>query len=124
MKIFFSIVLVLSLLTEVMAAVSLIAGPGGIQEPGLGNQWTMHYGFAAFAIASLSIWTWPYRSELPAVTLALGVLMTFHTGLAISLTVAGDQQAGMVIHSVLAVLSIVLFTQRRRWCESKELINE
>ncbi len=117
MKILFNIVLVLSFLTEALASVSLIGGPEGITAAGLGNQWSMHYGFAALAIASMSLWAWPYRTTLPVVTFTLGVLFTFHTGLSISLTLAGDQQAGMVIHSVLAILCLILMVQRSKWCD-------
>ncbi|MEQ9452475.1 MAG: hypothetical protein RJQ07_12905 [Pseudomonadales bacterium] len=108
----FTALLVLSCLTELMAAATLIGGPDGLAAAGRGGQWSMHYGFAALAIASLSIWAWPQRQVLAAVTLALGVLATFHIGLAISLAAAGDQQAGLVIHSVLAVLAVLLLTQR------------
>ena len=57
MKILFNIVLVLSFLFEALASVSLIGGPEGISAPGLGNQWSMHYGFAALAIASMSLYS-------------------------------------------------------------------
>lgn len=116
MKILFVVLLVLNCLTEVLAATTLIGGPDGIAAAGRGGMWSMHYGFAALAIASASLWVWRYRTNLSAVTAVLGVLLTFHTGLFISLTLAGDQQAGMVIHAVLSVLCIVLFTQRSKWC--------
>ena len=117
MKILFNVVLILSFLFEAFASASLIAGPEGFAAAGSGNQWSMHYGFAALAIASISLWVWPYRTNLPLVTFALGVLFTFHTGLSISLYLAGDQQAGMIIHSVLSVLCLVLITQRSKWCD-------
>ena len=117
MKILFNVVLILSFLFEAYASASLIAGPEGFAAAGSGNQWSMHYGFAALAIASISLWVWPYRTNLPLVTFALGVLFTFHTGLSISLYLAGDQQAGMIIHSVLSVLCLVLLTQRSKWCD-------
>jgi hypothetical protein len=117
MKILFNVVLVLSFLFEALAAVSMITGPEGITAEGLGNQWSMHYGFAALAIASMTLWAWPYRTNLPVVTFALGVLFIFHTGLSISLTIAGDQQAGMIGHSVLSVLCLLLLTQRTKWCD-------
>ena len=116
MKILLSAVLILSFLAEALAAVTLITGPEGVTAPGLGNQWSMHYGFAALAIASISLWTWPYRTNMPVVTFALDVLFTFHTGLSISLNLAGDQQAGMIVHTVLSVLCLVLITQRSKWC--------
>ena len=78
--------------------------------------WSMHYGFAVLAIASASLWIWPYRTNIKAVTAVLGVLMTFHAVLFLSLTLAGDQAAGMIIHAFLAALCILLFTQRSRWC--------
>ncbi len=81
MKILFMIVLVLNLLTEAMAATFLIGGPEGVSAAGQGGMWSMHYGFAALAIASASLWIWPYRNEIKAVTALLGVLLTFHTGL-------------------------------------------
>ena len=117
MKILFNVVLILSFLFETLASVSLITGPEGITAAGSGNQWSMHSGFAVLAIASISLWAWPYRTNLPLVTFALGVLFTFHTGLSISLYLAGDQQAGMIIHSVLSVLCLVLLTQRSKWCD-------
>lgn len=116
MKTLFSIVLVLSFLAEALAATTLIGGPGGVAAAGTGGQWSMHYGFAALAIASASLWLWPYRADRRAVTAMLGTLMTFHTGVLLSLVLAGDQQAGVVIHSVLSLSCIVLFTQRSRWC--------
>ncbi len=114
MKHVYSTLLVLSCLTELLAAFSLIGGPDGLAAAGRGGQWSMHYGFAALAIASCSIWAWPQRNELAAVTVVIGVLGVFHTGLAVSLATAGDQQAGLVIHCVLALLSWFALTQRAK----------
>ena len=114
MKIIWNIVIVLSGLTELLAAASLIGGPEGIAAAGSGGQWSMHYGFAALAIASLSVWIWPKRAQADAIAVALGVFITFHTGLLISLTLAGDQPVGMVLHGILAVLSIVVFFRRQQ----------
>ncbi len=117
MKVLFVVVLVLNLLVEGFAAFSLIAGPGGLSAAGSGDQWSMHYGFAVIAIASASLWVWPWRTDLRAVTAVLGILLVFHTALCISLATAGDQQVGMVIHAVLAALCLVAFTGRSSWCE-------
>ena len=116
MKLCFTILLVLNLLTELLASTTLIGGADGIAAAGRGGLWSMHYGFAALAIGSASLWLWPYRSNRKAVTAVLGMLMTFHSGLFISLTLAGDQPAGVVIHGVLSVLCIGMFTQRSKWC--------
>jgi len=112
LKILFVIILVLSFLTEVLAAVALIGGPEGIAAAGKGGQWSMHYGFAALAIASVSLWTWSKRTVPAVITVTIGVLLVFHSGLAVSLFLAGDQQPGQVIHTVLAGLLLVLFLQR------------
>jgi hypothetical protein len=116
MKILFTVLLIAHAATELLAAASLIAGPGGIVAAGSGEQWSMHYGFAAFAIASVSLWVWPYRSELRVVTPLLGLLLTFHFSIFVSLTLAGDQAAGMVIHAVLLVTAAIVFVTRARWC--------
>lgn len=118
MKTLFITLLVLHFLTEALAATTLIGGPGGIAAAGSGGMWSMHYGFAALAFASASLWIWPYRTNLSAVTAVLGVLLTFHTGLLLSLTLAGDQMVGVILHAILATLCIVLFTQRRKWCHA------
>jgi hypothetical protein len=112
MQIAYVVFLVLNLLLEVFAAVSLITGPDGLSAAGRGEMWSMHYGFAALAIASGSLWAWPQRRNAGAVTLALGVLLTFHTGLVVSLAVAGDQQGGLIAHCVLALFALVLFVLR------------
>ena len=114
MKIVYITLLVLNFLTEMMASVSLIGGPEGLSAPGLGGQWSMHYGFAALAIASISLWAWPHRSNPQVITVVLGILLVFHTGLFVSLTTAGDQQAGMVLHAILGVLCLVCFVMRKR----------
>lgn len=116
MKIAFTVLLILHFLTESLAAFALIGGPEGLSAAGTGGQWSMHYGFAALALASASLWVWPFRTNLAAVTAVLGVLLVFHVGLCTSLAAAGDQMAGLVMHAVLAVLSIFLFTQRKKWC--------
>jgi hypothetical protein len=117
LQLLFVIVLVLNLLVEGFAAFSLILGPGGLSAAGTGNQWSMHYGFAVVAIASASLWIWPWRTDLRAVTAVLGILLVFHSALFVSLATAGDQPVGMVIHGVLAALCLVAFARRSRWCE-------
>jgi ABC-type Mn2+/Zn2+ transport system permease subunit len=111
-KVLFAVVLVLNFLTEALAAAALIGGPEGIGAAGKGGMWSMHYGFAALAIASVSVLAWRKRQESAVINLVIGVLLVFHTGLAISLFVAGDQQAGQILHTLLAALLLVLCTQR------------
>ncbi|HAR29882.1 MAG TPA: hypothetical protein DCR65_00060 [Gammaproteobacteria bacterium] len=118
MKGLFAAFLALNFLVEAFAAFALITGPGGISAAGSGNQWSMHYGFAVLAIASASLWVWPRRADYHVVTAVLGVLVVFHCAVAISLATAGDQKVGLVIHTVFAALSVLLFGLRARWCNA------
>lgn len=118
MKIAFTVFLVLNLLAETLAAVSLIGGPMGLQapEPVEASRWAMNYGFAVIAIASAIFWIWSKRSTLNAVTPVLGMLMIFHVCLFIALSMDKTQTFGFVLHGALALMAIILFTQRRKWC--------
>ncbi len=111
-KVTFITLLVLNFLGEALASTSLILGPNGISQAGAGEMWSMHYGFAALSIASISIWAWFQRRSFEALTVALGTLLVFHAGLTISLYLAGDQQGGMILHSVLTLLSGIAFANR------------
>ena len=112
MRMLFVVMLVMNFLLEALAAVTLISGPGGISAAGTGEQWSMHYGFAALAIASISLWIWPRRNDAGAVATVLGVLLVFHAGLMVSLAVAGDQMFGLVMHTIVAAMCLVLVLQR------------
>ena len=112
MKILLMVTLVLHFLMELMAAVALIGGPEGIGNAGAGNMWSMHYGFAALAIASISVWVWPKRTDAGVLIVALSFLLLFHYGLTLSLYLAGDQAGGMIGHAVLGVLCTILFFRR------------
>ena len=108
------LVLAFNLLMESMAAATLIGGPAGLAAAGSGEQWSMHYGFAALAIASVSLWALPFRKDYAVLTCALGVLLTFHVGLCASLIIAGDQVVGSILHGVLASLCLICFLLRRQ----------
>ena len=121
MKLFFTIFLILNFLAETLAAVSLISADTGLPaalsgDTGATGLWSMHYGFAVIAIASAIAWVWPHRSSRRVVTAVLGILMTFHVALLCSLVLEGTQSAGIVLHSVLALMAIILFAARGRWC--------
>ena len=122
MKMFFTVFLVLNFLAESLAAVSLIGADNGLSaaldnNQGLDQFWSMHYGFAVICIASAIFWVWPHRSSRKVVTAVLGILMTFHVALLCSLAFEGTQMAGIVLHSVLALMAIALFALRSRWCD-------
>ena len=119
MKLLLNITLILSGLTELLASISLIGGPDGIWVAGTGEMWSMHYGFAALAIASISLWSWSHRSNLEVMTVVIGILLVFHSGLTVSLALAGDQTIGMMIHALTAAMCLVLF----KWRVSLSLAN-
>jgi len=120
MKNLFTVFLVLNLLAETLAAVTLIGGPLGLQAPTPieGSRWAMNYGFAVIAIASAIFWLWNKRSSLTAVTPVLGMLMIFHLCLAIALSMDTTQFPGFILHTVLAAIAIALFATRAKWCTS------
>jgi hypothetical protein len=120
MKHVLAVALVLNLLLEALAAFTLISGPTGLGAAGAlpNGGWSMHYGFAVIAIASASVWLWPRRHELAALTPVLGVLTTFHLGLLISLLIAGDQAGGAAAHAVLSVLFCLSFALRSKIASS------
>lgn len=120
MKTYFSVILILNVLFEGLAAAALIFAPQSALAPGDGVTWARNYGFAALAMASTSLWLWPYRSNLQAVTAMCGVLVVFHAGLCLSLFIAGGDSVGAgVAHGVLGVLFLVAFLQRNRWCSAE-----
>ena len=121
MKAFFTTFLVLNFLAETLAAVSLIGAENGLAAALSGNGstnglWSMHYGFAVISIASAICWVWPHRTSRKVVTAVLGMLMVFHSALLISLILENSQIGGIVLHTVRALMAIVLFTLRGRWC--------
>ncbi len=118
MKRFFIGVLILNLLAEGLAAFFLITAPENLFAEGQleGVLWARMYGFAALAVASAVFWVWPNRDNSKAVGTVLGVLLTFHFGLSIALAIAGDQILATIIHAIIAVLFLVLYTQRSKWC--------
>jgi hypothetical protein len=118
MKILLNVMLVLNGLTELLASATLILGANGLSAAGTGAMWSMHYGFAALAIASVSVWAWSHRSNLAVMTTVIGTLLVFHAGLCLSLALAGDQAVGMAIHGITAVMCVVLFARRGRLSSS------
>ena len=117
MKTYFSIILVLNLLFEGIAAAVLIVAPESALAAGDSVTWARNYGFAALAVASTSLWLWPYRADLQAVTAVCGALIVFHIGLCGSLLIAGGPNLGAAVtHGAMGILFLVAFLQRNRWC--------
>jgi len=118
MKNFFTGYLVLNLVLEGFAAITLVGAALGLfsieqLESGI---WSMNYGFAAIAIASAIFWVWPHRSRREAVGPVLGILLSFHALVFVSFAIQGNQVQPMVVHGVMAALAIYLFSQRAKWC--------
>ena len=110
MKILFIVYLVVNLLLEAIAAVTLIGeGVGFFSFPGFeGGLWSMNYGFAAIAIASAVFWVWPYRSRSDVVGPVLGILLSFHALICLSFAIQGTQVPPTIVHGLMALLGILL----------------
>lgn len=119
MKNLFTTYLVLNLVLEGIAAVTLIgAGLGLLTIAQLENGlWSMNYGFAAIAIASALFWVWPHRSKREVVGPVLGILLAFHALVSVSFAIQGAQVPPMVVHGVMALLGLFLYARRSIWCE-------
>jgi len=119
MRILFTTFLVLNLILEGIAAVTLVGAGLGLFtiaqfESGM---WSMNYGFAAIAIASALFWVWPHRSKREVVGPVLGILLAFHALVSVSFAIQGDQIPSIVVHGIMALLGILLYTRRSAWCE-------
>lgn len=122
MKNFFTGVLILNLLVEGLAAVSLIGAPQAMFPEGqaLAAMWARNYGFAVIGIGSAVFWTWPYRDNFKVVSAVLGMLLTFHISVLVALATWGEQLSGAIIHTVMSVLCVFLYTQRSKWCMAEQ----
>ena len=118
MKRLFTTYLVMNLLLETLAAVTLIGGAMGLFSVGgfEAGMWAMNYGFASLAMASAVFWVWPHRSTHAAVETVLGILLTFHALISVAFAIQGNQELPVVIHAVMAVLAIYFYLQRTKWC--------
>lgn len=118
MKNLFIGVLIANLLIEWFAAFVLISAPESLfaGASAEGALWARNYGFAALAVGSAVIWTWPSRDNIKAVGSVLGILLTFHSCIFLALATSGTQLGGTIAHAVMAVLCISLYTQRSNWC--------
>jgi len=118
MKNFFTGFLVLNLLLEGLAAITLIGGTLGIFSIAQleAGPWAMNYGFGAAAIATAIFWIWPYRDSRQAVGPVLGILLAFHAAVFVSFSMQGNQVPPIVVHGVMAALALFLYTQRSKWC--------
>jgi len=119
MKNLFITYLVLNLMLEGIAAVTLVGAGLGLftiaqLESGM---WSMNYGFAAIAIASALFWVWPHRSKSEVVGPVLGILLAFHALISLSFSIQGDQIPSIIVHGVMALLGVFLFRRRSTWCE-------
>lgn len=111
--------LVLNLLLEGIAAVTLIGAGLGLftisqLDSGL---WSMNYGFAAIAIASALFWVWPHKSKREVVGPVLGILLTFHALISVSFALEGTQVPSIVVHGIMALLGLYLYIRRSSWCD-------
>ena len=119
MKKLFTTYLVLNLILEGIAAVTLIGAGLGLFtiaqfESGM---WSMNYGFAAIAIGSALFWVWPHRSTREVVGPVLGILLLFHALVSVSFAIQGTQVPSIVVHGIMALLGMFLYARRSTWCD-------
>lgn len=119
MKRLFTSYLFLNLILEGIAAVTLIGAGLGLFAiadlvPGM---WSMNYGFAVIAIASAIFWVWPHRSKREVVGAVLGILFAFHGLMSISFSIQATQVPLIIVHGIMALLGVFLYTRRSTWCE-------
>lgn len=118
MKKLFSAALIFNLVVEWIAAAVLIGAPETLFPDGhpVGIDWARNYGFAALAIGTAALWVWPHRGDMKASGTILGILLTFHISISVAMAVAGNMLEALVLHSLMAVMFIYLYTQRAKWC--------
>ena len=117
-------VLVINFLFEGFIAVALIVSPQSFvpSEQVEGISWAINYGFAALAMASVTIWVWRVMDDFKVMGPALGTLAVFHTGLAIGTAMSASAGPGFgptIVHGLLAIGCWFLFFQRSKWCENQ-----
>lgn len=121
MKKLLIVVFIAHVLLEGLVGALLIVAPYKItpHADAASLAFVINYGFAALAMASVVFWGWAGRNNFRIMGVVLGILATFHTGLAVAsgmMLVEEGSPAVLVIHAVLAVLFWLLFARRRQWC--------
>ena len=109
--------LVTNLLLEGLAGIGLIGATLAIftveqLETGM---WTLVYGFAALAMASVIFWVWPHRTRREAVGPVLGILLTFHALVAAAFALQGNEVPLVIVHGLMAAFGIYLYSQKSAW---------
>jgi hypothetical protein len=118
-------VLIVNATLEGLVGAMLILSPESAVADGsaAGIKFAVNYGFAALAIASIIAWTWKEKDSFHTMGAVLGILSTFHSGLAIATAMTMSAESGpvgTVFHSTMAVLCWVLFFNRSKWCRNQD----
>ena len=110
--------LVMNLVVEAPVGISLILAPTSFLSAHHAEAaiWARNYGVAAFAVSTFIFWLWPHRDSYSTTGVALGFLMCFHTILSGALFTAEALLPGAILHSAFALMCIVLYFQRSKWC--------
>lgn len=120
MKKLLNTMLIMNLAIEAPVGLTLILSPASFlwADHVEAAMWARNYGVGAFAVSTMIFWLWPHRDSFTTTGVALGFLMCFHTILTGALLTAESQLAGAILHSILALMCIVLYFQRAKWCVS------
>ena len=124
MKRLLMVVLAINFLFEGFIAIVLIASPQTLvpSEQIEGLSWAINYGFAALAMASVTLWVWRFMDDFRVMGPALGILAVFHTGLTIGTGMSASTGAGFgptIVHGLLGLACWFLLFQRSKWCEDQ-----
>lgn len=114
-------VFALHILLEGLVGILLIVAPYKLapHADAASLAFVVNYGFAAVTMACVVLWGWSERDNFRTMGVVLGILATFHTGLAIAssmLLAEGGSPVVLLIHTTMAVLFWLLFVCRRQWC--------
>lgn len=118
MRTFLALILILHVLVEGMAGLTMVFQPR-LLVPDLDLMslpYMVSLGGAAISMALVAVWFWPRRREAGVVSVALGVMATYHTAQSLggALVIAqGGGMQGLVLHLPLAICFWLLWAQRR-----------
>ena len=117
MKKLLLIVLGIHIVLETLVGGILALSPNTVMPDATGTELSglVVQGMCALAMVVLAIWLLFYRDQLPALSVGLGTLASFHSLIIVSLALtmpAADQLVGYTHHLLLAVAFWFLWARR------------
>lgn len=118
MKKFLALLLVAHLILETLASTTFVFNPESlIANPDPQSLFVLvNLGAVVFAVGLVALWVWPYRANVAALSVGLGVLATFHTiatFTGLHFLLQGMDGSAMYIHGVLGLCFWFLWVKRQ-----------